>query len=75
MWRQRRNKKMENVKMDVYELSLALRRMAKNIDPVYTEILFDASNQLSELKGDNTHLISQNNKLKSEITKLKSNGS
>lgn len=69
---------METLKADSYTLALELRQMSEDLfseNSAKASLLYEASNRLADLQGDNTHLTSQNNKLKSEITKLKSNGS
>lgn len=61
------------MRTDTYILSLVMKQLAEDIiceDGIATAAILEAADRLVELQGDNTHLISQNNKLKSEITKL-----
>lgn len=62
------------MRTDTYILSLTLKQLAQDIiceDGVATAAILEAADRLAELQGDNTHLISQNNKLKVDIEKLK----
>lgn len=63
------------MKTDTYILAEAMRILSESIesdDGIANAAILEASHRLVELAGDNLHLQVQNNKLKSDIDRLKS---